>query len=420
MNCPLCDADMEGASVCPQCGTPLASELPSAPAQPLPGIFYENLRSAQETYEQEHQPKKAPRFDKTELRILSGAILLLFLIVGLLWFSFRQYDPDAAAIRGDRGIYMDNRVFSIYYKNAYLSFVSQYSDSLPFRQDRSLKKQYYNLAEGDTWEDYFVSEAFSSAALTELLVADARAHGFSLGEADRQRLDANWESLTLAADQNGKTTDAFLRAQFGSAVTPDAYREYLEASALAQAYSQALYNGFQFSDAELEAYCRDNQDTYSDLMISPLPNVKIRHVLYLPAEDTEEARNHARARAQEAMDALTASGCTEDSFSSLARQDSGDSGSREMGGLLEDLAPGQLSQEISDWCFAPEGRSYGDLTMAESDYGVHLLFFVDYRDNYRWKEQVLGDMRSNALAQYVTELRNSVDCHLTSFAGSPD
>lgn len=418
MNCPLCDADMEGASVCPQCGESLVPEAPDA--KPLPGIFYDNLRCAQETYEQEHQSPKAPWFNKTEKRILSGAVLFLVLTIGLLWVSFRQYDPDAVALRGDRGIYMDNRTFSIYYKNSYSSFVSQYSESLPFQQGKSLKKQYYNLSEGYTWEDYFVTDAFSSAALTELLVTDAAFHGFSLGEAERQVLSDNWDRVQLAAQQSGMELSDFLVNQFGSAITPETYRAYLEDSALAQSYSQYLYGGFQFSDAELEQYYQDNRDSYSGLILSSMPNVNIRHILYLPAEDTEEALQEARVRAQEALSTLSVSGGTEEAFSALAQQDSGDSGSRDSGGLLEDLSPGQLSQKISDWCFAPEGRSYGDMTLAESDYGVHLLFFVEYRDNFRWKEQVLGDMRSNALAQYVSELRDSVDCHLTPFAGAPD
>lgn len=423
MNCPLCGAPVEQETACPECGTPLYPPEPESPAEERPrshpGIFYDNLISAQETYEEEHRAPKPPRFSRGETGILTGALLFLVLIFGLLWYASRQYSPDATAISGNGGIYMDNRTFSIYYTSVYQSFLSQYGNSLPFDRSRSLRKQYYNLDTGYTWEQYFMDQAFPSAALTERLVADARASGFSLSESDQAALEDQWAAVTQTAEATGMTVQEYLSAMYGSVVTPEVYRAYLEDTALAQAYSQQLYLNYQFSDSEIEAYYREHSDNYPALVLSDIPNADIRHILYRPREDTPEARADALEAALADMETVKNAEDPEAAFAALACEISGDAGSREQGGILQDLAPGQISPAVSDWCFDPSGRTYGDISTAESDYGAHLLFFIGYRDNFQWKDQVLSDMRTDALRGYVQNLGTTLECHLTATAGAP-
>lgn len=416
MNCPLCGVEMGELRECPECGTTLDEELPE---EKLPGIYYDNLLQAQEVYEEEHKPPEVPRFDRIERRILTGAVLLLVLVIGLLWWGSEQYDPNAVAIRGDGGIRMDNRTFSIYYQNTLQRFVAQYNDTLPFDRTRSLAKQYYNLQEGYSWEDYFVEQAFSSAALTQRLAADARAHGHVLTQAEEAELDSQWEAVLSTAAQNAMAPEAYLSAMYGDGITTEAYQAYLRDNELAQSYSEKLYYDFLFSEEELQDYYAAHLEDYEALTISELPNADVRHVLYLPESDEEVAAEALMEMAYSAEEKLIAEGATEEAFMALAKKVSGDAGSREQGGLLENLAPGQLSQSISDWCFFSGERSYGDLAVLESDYGIHLMFFVRYRDNYRWKEQVMQDMRSEALGQYLLTLGEKYDCTLTRFAAGP-
>lgn len=432
MNCPLCGTDMEQEQVCPNCGTPMTTEEPIVPESEAapeetsafrhPGIFYENLISAQETYEEEHKAPRQSRFEYWEKGIISGAVIVLVLIMVLVRIVSGQYDPDAIALKGDLGIRMDNRTFSIYYQNAYQSFVSQYSDSLPFSTGSSLKRQYYNLDEGYTWEDYFIAEAGSTAALTERLVADAGRKGFSLDEETQAALDAAWQTICLTAQQSGMEPEEYLQAMYGPSMTTDAYRGYLEDSALAQAYSEYLYYEIQFTEAEIEEYYQANRSAYSDLTVSEIPNVDVRHIMFLAANDMQEAHDAARANAEDALRQCQSSGedAVEEIFLRLVTEYSQDSGSNGNGGLLENVAPGQLGGEFDRWCFDEAGHSPGDTAVVSSQYGYHVVYFVGYRDTYLWKETVLADMRSGELSNMVLQLSQELDCSLTRFAATED
>lgn len=430
MNCPLCGTDMEQEQVCPNCGTPLTAEEPAetvmepeaAPVSHHPGIFYDNLISAQETYEEEHKAPKESRFEHWEKSIMTGAAALLVLMLVLVRIVSGQYDPDAIAIKGNLGIRMDNRTFAIYYQNAYQSFVSQYSDSLPFSTGSSLKKQYYNLDAGYSWEDYFIAEAYSTAALTERLVADAGRNGFSLDEEAQAALDATWETISLTAEQNRMETEEYLQAMYGPSMTEETYREYLNDSALAQAYSEFLYYGIQFTGEEIQRYYQANSSSYSDLTISEIPNVDVRHIMFLAADDTQEAEEAAKTNAEDALRQCHSSGeaAVEEIFLNLVVEYSQDSGSNANGGLLENVAPGQLGGEFDQWCFDAAGHEYGDTAVVSSQYGYHVVYFVGYQDTYLWKETVLADMRSQALSEVVIALTQELDCSLTRFAAAED
>lgn len=427
MNCPLCDTPVDGENFCPNCGTQVVPEVPTVVTEPdlipetrHPGIFYENLISSHEIYEEEHKPKKAPRYDRQEKLLMTGAVLLLVLFIGMIGLVSRQYDPDAIALKGDYGISMDNRTFSIYYYAAYQEFVSAYSDSLPFDPKTSLKKQYYNLNAGYTWEDYFISEAYSSAALTERVVAAANRAGYTLDDDAQRELDATWETLCRNAQMNNMTPDRYLQTMYGPSMTAEAYFGYLRDTTLAQAYTESLYYSPSFTEEEIQAYYEENASDYSDLSISQVPNVDIRHILILPADDSEEADAAAKNTAENLLTQCQSESQEqlESCFLKLATEYSQDSGSNENGGLLENLSPGQIGGEFDDWCFDPSRHQIGDTALVSSQYGYHVVYFAGYRENYGWMDRVLADMRSDALGAALLELTQTLDCRLTRFAAS--
>ena len=224
------------------------------------------------------------------------------------------------------------------------------------------------------------------------------------------------QAMRKKKDGTGNVS-AYLQARYGPAVTEKTYRQYLRDTFLAQSYSDALYCAGTFSEGQLEDYYQAHQSDYTALPQSVLPNVDIRQVLYLPEEQGDWSA--AREQAQTDLEALIQQGGTEQAFCELAQQQSADSGSRDAGGRLNNIAPGQLGAEFSAWCFDPQGHTYGDIGIAESNYGVHLIFFLSYRDNFQWKDQVTEDLRTESLTQRFSELLEETDCQLTRFAISP-
>ena len=428
MNCPLCGEELDQAGNCPNCGEAgwRAPETPEATKQ-LPGIFYENLAASREEAAHEHQTPKQPRYTPGERWGLCLSALLLVLVLLTTWLVSRQYDPDAVAVQGNEGIFVDNRTFAVYFGNAMAEMKAQYSQQnaqLPFDPSGDLERQYINLDEGYSWADYFRQQALEDAALTESLVARANRAGFQPEPENIRTFEASLEQLPNMAAASGYTKqdgtgdmEAYLRARYGPAVTEKNYQQYLRDTFLAQSYSDALYRAERFSDAQLEEYYQSHPDQYSSLRQSEFPNVDIRQVLYLP--DQEGSLIAARQQIEEDLNWLRQQGNTEQAFMELAQRQSADSGSRDAGGLLANLAPGQLGDIFSGWCYDPPGHAYGDIGIAESDYGLHLIFFLDYRDNFEWKDRVTEDLAAEALSRKFSELLEETDCKLTRFALSP-
>ena len=56
-----------------------------------------------------------------------------------------------------------------------------------------------------------------------------------------------------------------------------------------------------------------------------------------------------------------------------------DPGSKENGGLYENVYPGQTVTAFNDWCF-DAARVSGDTAIVETEYGCHVMYFVGNSD----------------------------------------
>ena len=421
MNCPLCSAPLDGADVCPVCGTPVTpEETPKYAPASLPGIYYDNLEP-----EIPEPPKRARQAASPEERkgmLIGAALLAVFLLLVCLMPRF--YYPTATALRGDDGISMDNRTFGIYYQAALSSYISANTDSqggssVPFSTEKPLNKQYYDLDSGYTWQDYFMDQALSTAALTKTLVQEAGKAGFTMDAETSSRLDS---ALAALAEPYGGDLDAYALERYGKDVSGEILRAYMEDSYLAQAWSEKLYQSYDFSDEELLAFYNANPDLFSDLEISEIPNVNVRHILFVPEGDTEADLKTAREAAEDALAQCRSGGAEaqREIFLRLVPEYSMDMGSHDNGGLLENVNPGAIPGSFDQWCFDPAGHEPGDLAVVQSAYGWHVIYFEGYTDTYYWKETVRAEMRSQALGAAMRELAGEADCQLTHFARIKD
>lgn len=148
-----------------------------------------------------------------------------------------------------------------------------------------------------------------------------------------------------------------------------------------------------------------------------VPMVNVRHILVGfqgdTAEDgtktyTDEQKAAAKASAEDLLKQWKAGEATEESFAALAKEHSTDTGSASNGGLYENVYPGQMVPAFNDWCFDADRKS-GDTGIVETEYGYHVIYFVDrtaetYRE-YRIAEELRdADMNSwySALQEAMT------------------
>lgn len=99
---------------------------------------------------------------------------------------------------------------------------------------------------------------------------------------------------------------------------------------------------------------------------------------------SDEEKADTKAKAQALLDEWLAGEATEDSFATLANQNTQDPGSVSTGGLYENIYPGQMVETFNDWVY-DESRKSGDTDLIETSYGYHVMYYVGeseitYRD----------------------------------------
>ena len=118
--------------------------------------------------------------------------------------------------------------------------------------------------------------------------------------------------------------------------------------------------------------------------------VNVRHILVsFTGGTTDESGNKTysdeeKKTAKDAIEAIQKEwlekGGTVEAFEALAKEKTTDTGSKDNGGLYEDVYPGQMVPNFNDWCFA-EDRKTGDYGIVETEYGYHLIYFVSQSEN---------------------------------------
>ena len=90
---------------------------------------------------------------------------------------------------------------------------------------------------------------------------------------------------------------------------------------------------------------------------------------------------------------------TEDGFAALAGEFSQDGGSKDNGGLYENVVKGQMVSDFNDWCYA-DGRKSGDTGIVSSSYGCHIMYFVGYGQEQYWHYACNSALVSNAYSEW--------------------
>ena len=146
------------------------------------------------------------------------------------------------------------------------------------------------------------------------------------------------------------------------------------------------------------------------------PSVAVRHILVKAeaAEDgtyTDEAKEAAKAKAEEILAEWEAGDKTEESFAALAEEYSEDPGSSENGGLYDDVMQGQMVEEFDAFCF-DENRQPGDTGIVYGESGsyagYHVMYFVgegDPADNETGRSNIAGAKMS----EWLTSLTDGMD-----------
>lgn len=280
-------------------------------------------KTAQLTEKQLAQQKEAKKLKTTTTIFVAVIALILVASLAIAGLNFYKGSgvKEKNTIAAQIGDYKINSVEMSYYyadaiENFYQELSSTYGDSLNLYLsmmglDPTLPLGQQTISGGDTWADYFIDMAMSTAHSNYLLAEKAKAEGFTMTEASQMTLDNTLENLPAFATIYGYSdVDSYLRAIYGPGATLESYSDYAEASMLASDYYNAYVDNMVIDDAAIRAYEEGKYDEYSSFSYA---NYTISYSDFLTggteAEDgtityTDEEKDAARAAAKAAAESL--------------------------------------------------------------------------------------------------------------------
>ena len=115
--------------------------------------------------------------------------------------------------------------------------------------------------------------------------------------------------------------------------------------------------------------------------------VAVRQILFQVGEDNHTDAE-AKALAEKTLKEWQDGKATDASFAALAEKKTEDTGSKDNGGLYEDITPdSQYVSEFLNWCFA-SGRKAGDTGIIKTEYGYHVMYCQSVSKYPVWQDNI--------------------------------
>ena len=312
---------------------------------------------------------------------------------------------------------LTNAQLQIYYWMEFYNFMNSYGSYASMLGLDTTQPLYLqaSMQEGSTWEQYFLEAAAKHYNENYALAQAAYENGYVISEEEEANIaDMNDPDGTFAAEATEygyESVDAYVQANFGPGITVEDYQEYLRTYYAASYYYTSQKEAYvaTLTEADVEAHFDENIENFDGL--TKVNNIKVRHILIGVEGETDENGEYsaeawaaAEATANEIYEQWKTDP-TEDNFIELAKTHSTDPGSKDNGGLYDDVYPGQMVEAFNDWCFE-ESRQVGDHDIVKTNYGYHIMYFVGQSENRQWytaAEEDIVAVTMNALLDEIIE-----------------
>jgi parvulin-like peptidyl-prolyl isomerase len=156
-----------------------------------------------------------------------------------------------------------------------------------------------------------------------------------------------------------------------------------------------------------EAYQAFIQDTVVD----------VRHILLMTRDKSDAEKKEIRDQLENILKRARGG----EDFSALAKQYSEDPGSKENGGLYEDVTRGVMVKPFEDAAFSVPPGELSDIV--ETQYGYHILKIVDRKTNDKpleeerseLEEKLRGPESETIIVDHIEELKKEVELEILNF-----
>ena len=325
-------------------------------------------------------------------------------------------DMQAIIAVNDEGANVfSNRLLQIAYWTEYMNFMNtygQYASMMGLDTSKPMSQQ-MTQEDGVTWEQFFLRSAAENLAQNYALAQTAYANGYVLSDEDQAKIDgilsADSDFAQEYQEQGYANADSYIQYYFGDGTDAKTYQDYQRLFfAAADCYYEKL-DALEaaLTEAAVEAHFDANAEKFAEQGYRKCNNIHVRHILIQPAGEqanwTEADWVTAEIEAQAIYDRWLATP-TEDAFAKLATEMTADPGSKESGGLYEDVTPGSMVAPFDEWCF-DETRQVGDHGIVKTNYGYHIMYFVGQADSNEWYDMAADDLLYSQIQAYIDECK---------------
>ena len=326
---------------------------------------------------------------------------------------------EAVATAGDSTL--TNGQLQILYWRSVQNFYAQYGTYAQYfglDHTQSMDTQVCGVADGLTWEQYFLQDALNNWTIFEAVAQQAREAGFQMSDENREQMNTMEEGLLGTATNNGFTDiTAMIARNFGAGATLEDYKSFWEMYFLSSDYYNEITGSFAPTTEEIAEYFNTHEAEYADNGLDKTTSsVDVRHILILPEgatietvtteEFSDEAWAAGEQKAQEILDQWLSGDKTEDSFATLANENSADTGSNTNGGLYSGVTKGQMVEAFNDWCF-DSSRQVGDYGIVKTQYGYHIMYFCG--SQLLWESQAESDLLAQLSNDFINNAVEAAD-----------
>ena len=335
-----------------------------------------------QTQRKELQEQKAAK-RKAVLYTVIGVIVAVLVVILLVWHSGIFQRREVAVSVGGRDYNVADVLY--YYGNArdteYVNAV--YYGISDFDPEVDPAEQYVDADQTQTYRDYFIEQAVEALTQRSAVLNAAEEAGYTMTAEDQANADAAIAGTRQTAEQNGYNLSGYLKMNYGRYMTPSAYRACVEREYLVNGYYNSYVDSLTYTDEEIQAYYDEHAadlDTYS-----------YRYVFLSGAAEatTDEEGNEVEPTEEEETAAMEAAKAQADAFAAALN------GAEDKQAAFDQLLPDYVDEEdaetfgspyttvgsglpstFSEW-MQEDGRTAGDVTVAESSNGYYVVLFLD-------------------------------------------
>lgn len=340
--------------------------------------------------------------------------------------SYTVSDEEAKAANGDivataGDSTLTNGQLQILYWRSVQNFYAQYGTYAQYfglDHTQSMDTQVCGVADGLTWEQYFLQDALNNWTIFEAVARQAREAGFRMSDENREQMNTMEDGLLETATNNGfEDTTAMIERNFSAGATLEDYKSFWEMYFLSSDYYNEITGSFAPTAEEIAEYFNTHEAEYADNGLDKTTSsVDVRHILILPEgatvetvtteEFSDEAWAAGEQKAQEILDQWLSGDKTEDSFATLANENSADTGSNANGGLYSGVTEGKMVEAFNDWCFDAD-RKVGDYGIVKTQYGYHIMYFCG--SHLLWESQAESDLLAQMSNDFINNAVEAAD-----------